>query len=143
MLLKKIDENNIIKCWYDSSNILHSIFDKNENTLTIYFNKGFYYVYPNVEYSDYVRFETSESQGKTFNQLFKNAEYLKKEIYDSIQLQNEVNDIINEEKLVILKDIVNHMKILIEEFENGNGFLKNLMETIIDKWEKNKNFIEK
>ena len=71
MLLKKQEKNNVIKAMYSSTNILASIYNKENNDLTLIFDKGGQYKYPNVKPTDYTRFELAESQGKVFNSHIK------------------------------------------------------------------------
>jgi len=60
-------EDGVIECLIDSSNILHSEYDKSKKTLKITFKAGTRYVYKEVLDRDYIRFEVSESQGSVFN----------------------------------------------------------------------------
>lgn len=77
MLLKKQEKNNIIKAMYSSTNILASIYNKENNELTLIFDKGGQYKYPNVKLTDYTRFELAESQGKVFNSHIKTYSFEK------------------------------------------------------------------
>ena len=71
MLLKKQEKNGLIKCMYSSSTVCASILNTSTKDLTIIFNNGGQYKYPNVEMTDYTRFETSDSNGSTFNTYIK------------------------------------------------------------------------
>ena len=65
-------ENKIDRAWYDSSNILYSECDDNENdykTLRIVFKKGDMYEYKKVDVNDYLMFMAGGldgSNGKAF-----------------------------------------------------------------------------
>jgi hypothetical protein len=71
MLLKRVEKENIVKSIYDSSNILASKYDKTTKDLTITFKRGAQYKYIGVSSSDYMRFETAESQGAILNSHIK------------------------------------------------------------------------
>ena len=71
MLLKKVEENDLIKGYYESSNILMSEYDKRKQTLTVVFSNGGKYTYDNVSFTDFTRFEVADSQGKTLNAYIK------------------------------------------------------------------------
>ena len=67
------EENRIIEATYDSSNIASSRFEKDTNTLYITFVKGgLIYKYENVDLSDYLYLQHSESTGKGFISNIKN-----------------------------------------------------------------------
>jgi hypothetical protein len=66
-------EDGFINATYDSSNIVSSIYDTNNNTLHITFVKGnLTYRYDNVSFEDYVKLQDSESTGKAFIEFIKN-----------------------------------------------------------------------
>jgi len=71
MLLTRIENNGLIKAMYSSSTICGSTFDTKTNDLTVIFNNGGRYKYPNIELSDYTRLETSDSSGSVFNTYIK------------------------------------------------------------------------
>ena len=71
MILKKQEKNGIIKAMYASSTICASIFNTENRDLTVIFNNGGQYKYSSVELTDYTRFETSDSNGTTFNTYIK------------------------------------------------------------------------
>lgn len=78
--------------WYDSSNIVYSKCYDSQNTpaktLKIVFKQGRTYVYRNVDANDYVRFKTSQSTGKAFNELIKK--------YDAVRIADTNIDKLNE-----------------------------------------------
>jgi hypothetical protein len=71
MLVKRIEKNDIIKAMYASSTICASTYDKKTKDLTVIFNNGGRYKYPNVSLTDYTRVETAESNGSSFNTYIK------------------------------------------------------------------------
>lgn len=95
MILKRIEKNGKIKAMYSSATICASTFDNETKDLTIIFKNGGQYKYPNVELTDYTRFETAESNGSTFNT------YIKKKYTNFEKL-----DKLNEETIkAILKEV--------------------------------------
>jgi hypothetical protein len=67
MILKRLEKDNKIKAMYASSTICATIFDTTTKELTVIFNNGGQYKYPNVALTDYTRIENSESTGSDFN----------------------------------------------------------------------------
>jgi hypothetical protein len=67
MILKRLEKDNKIKAMYASSTICATIFDTTTKELTVIFNNGGQYKYPNVSLTDYTRIEISESTGSDFN----------------------------------------------------------------------------
>ena len=74
MILKRQEKENVVKALYDSSNIIASAWNKERNELILTFNKGTRYKYPNVSSTDYLRFETADSQGSVLNTHLKKME---------------------------------------------------------------------
>lgn len=100
MLITRIEENDIINVTYNSSNILSSTYDKVTKSLIIIFKNGNRYQYSGVKSVDYLRFETSESQGVTFNTHIKSYPFIKLDSVDT----NDTLLIIERELLNIEKD---------------------------------------
>lgn len=71
MIVKRLEKNGKVKAMYSSSTICGSIYDSATKELTVIFNNGGQYKYPNVENTDYMRLETAESNGSTFNSYIK------------------------------------------------------------------------
>jgi hypothetical protein len=100
MLLTRIENNGLIKAMYSSSTICGSTFDTKTNDLTVIFNNGGRYKYPNIELSDYTRLETSDSSGSVFNT------YIKKKYTNFEKLENLPAD-----KLKQLLDQIETLKV--------------------------------
>jgi hypothetical protein len=75
MVLSKNSYEGNIECLYDSSNIVASKYVTKDKKLALIFKSGRQYVYSDVTFIDYNKFETSESQGKTFNTIIKKYSY--------------------------------------------------------------------
>lgn len=71
MILKRQEKNGKIKAMYSSSTVCASVFDTTTKDLIVIFNNGGQYKYPSVDLTDYTRFETSDSNGTTFNTYIK------------------------------------------------------------------------
>lgn len=113
-ILSKYD-NNLDKAWYDSSNIIYSECDDNDNalkTVRVTFKDGRTYQYNNVNVNDYLMFRESESQGKTFNSYLKqyecvkienkNIEDINKELEELLHPSEECKVTLSENKLTII-----------------------------------------
>ena len=128
MLLKKQEKDNVIKAMYDSSNILASIYNKETSDLTLIFNKGTQYKYPNVKSTDYTRFEIAESQGKVFNSHIKSYSFEKLDAIDPTNILTEVNDMKAAEAKALLKGmsskLITQMKSIIAAAETADTTLE-------------------
>lgn len=71
MIIRKTEENNIIEALYSSSTICASKFNRLTNELTIIFNSGGQYKYPNIDTVDYQLFEGAESNGSVFTSVIR------------------------------------------------------------------------
>jgi len=67
MLLEKKEINGKTKALYESSNVLASTYCPMSNVLQVIFKNGTRYAYKDVRATDYMRFETADSQGKVLN----------------------------------------------------------------------------
>lgn len=94
MVLIKHEENGSIECLYDSSNILGSKYITNQKKLAIIFNSGRQYVYEGVTFTDYSKFEKSESQGKLLHGVIKKYSYSQsKDLVDVKPLVEQIEEI--------------------------------------------------
>ncbi len=94
MILLKHEENGSIECLYESSNVLGSKYITNEKKLAIIFKSGRQYVYNDVTYEEYRKFELAESQGKILNSIIKGHEFEKSpNIVDVIPMVEQINEI--------------------------------------------------
>lgn len=72
MLIKRIaGEKNTIESYYNSSNVLKSIYHESTADLDVVFKSGAVYRYRNVPNTVLIQLETAESQGKFLNQKIK------------------------------------------------------------------------
>jgi len=126
MILKRKEKDGVIKAIYSSSNICASVYNNITNELTIIFNHGGQYKYTDVAKTDYMRFETADSQGSVLNTHIKKytsskldnvdtAEILKEVEQLKVETEDEVTpDSATKEMLQTMSDIIsNYLK-------NGN-----------------------
>lgn len=111
-------ENNIDKCWYDSSTIIYSECVDNKDSykdLKVTFKDGRTYLYKGLIVQDYLLFRSDISQGKALNKYiaFKNKvtgknkyEFEKSDSIDVNQL-NEEKVLLIEERDKTLKELLN------------------------------------
>jgi hypothetical protein len=100
MLLKKQEQNDKIKAIYASSNICASIYEKTTKDLTIIFNNGGQYKYPNVSETDYTRFELADSQGVVFNSHIKKYDFEKLDKINPEKILKEITELKEMDKKV-------------------------------------------
>jgi hypothetical protein len=117
MLLKKQENDTVIKVMYNSSNVIASIYEKQTQDLTLIFAAGTQYKYPNVSTSDYTRFELAESQGKVFNSHIKKPNFTKLDPINPEAILTEIATMKKAGERLVLKlkqdKIVKAMKTLI------------------------------
>lgn len=98
MLLKKQEKDNVTKAIYASSNVCASTYDRTTKDLTIIFNNGGQYKYPNVSETDYTRFELADSQGVVLNSHIKKYAFEKLDKVDPSVILAEVTELKDAEK---------------------------------------------
>jgi|TARA_R100000908_G_scaffold49293_1_gene24701 hypothetical protein len=98
MLLKRMtNEKNTIESYYDSSNILKSIYHESTLDLDVVFKRGAVYRYKNVPPQVLLELEQAKSQGK----------FLNSKLRDKFKATKVVN--------VNTQQLVEHIQMLIEE----------------------------
>lgn len=142
MVKKRIEKDGLVKCIFESTNILASTYDKANSNLTVIFGNGGSYTYTGVKGTDYLRFETDESQGKAITAYIKQYPFIKNEKVNVEPIKEQLDITIKSEKLQIAKEMVESMGKLISLFENeeviGLELLKNV-EININLFKKNNN----
>lgn len=128
MLLKRQENDTLIKVMYNSSNVIASIYEKQTQDLTLIFEAGTQYKYPNVSLSDYTRFELADSQGKVFNSHIKKPNFTKLDPINPEAILKEISSMKKAGEYALLKvkqdKIVKAMKtlILIDDVAGGDLF---------------------
>jgi len=120
MILKRQEKNGKIKAMYSSSTICGSVYDTATKDLTVIFNNGGQYKYPNVEATDYMRLETADSNGTAFSTYIK-KKYTAFEKLDKLSdgalsmIIKEIDELKTAEKTVSIEDTT---KLLMESIIN-------------------------
>ena len=109
MILERVERDGLVEALYESSNIVASSYDKNQKNLNVTFKNGGNYTYQGVSETDYVRFETAESQGKVLNGNLKKYPTLKHEPVDVDKIVKRIKEVKNEELHAMLVGIEDTM----------------------------------
>ena len=133
MLLKRTQKENLVESTYDSSNILSSKYDKNSKKLTITFKRGVQYTYMDVSASDYLRFETAESQGAILTSHIKSYSFEKGDVVDAKVIQEEIDKLKREELILMQQSIIDDMESIISEFDMDGEFKENKFKNLTNK----------
>ena len=91
MILRRDVKGNQVIAYYNSSNILSSIYDTNNKTLEVIFKRGARYLYENVDNVDYMRFELADSQGKVLDSHIKKYTFTKLDAIEPKKLEEDVD----------------------------------------------------
>jgi hypothetical protein len=143
MLIKRNTNNDVIEAMYESSNIVASKYDKNNNALFITFKTGAEYLYENVPAKDYHMFELAESQGKIFNKYIKPYYKMSKHgDVDIVQLKERMEQAKQEEINGMMREVALTAK-NVHDFYNTNNVvdieqvrvLRNLVNSYLEKIE--------
>ena len=105
MIIDKVEKNGIVEAIYESSNIIASTYNQSDKTLNIIFKHGGSYSYSNVENTDYIRFETAESQGKVLNSNIKKYAFIKNENVDTTQVIDRIKKL-KQEEIESFKEVI-------------------------------------
>jgi len=97
MILKRQETDGIIKAIYSSSNICASTYNTTNNDLVVIFNHGGQYRYINVSKTDYMRFETADSQGSILNTHIKKYASSKMDGVNVDEIMKEVDTLKEED----------------------------------------------
>jgi hypothetical protein len=120
MILERVEKDELVKAIYESSNIVASTYNKNNKDLNITFKHGGNYTYQNVSETDYMRFETADSQGKVLNTEIKKYTFLKHNPVNTDDVIKKIREIKAEENTAMAVGLVNLMKETITHFEDTN-----------------------
>ncbi len=118
MILERVEKDGLVKAIYESSNIVASTYNKTNKDLNVIFEYGGSYTYQNVSESDYMRFETSDSQGKILNSHIKAYPVLKHDKVDVNEVIKKIKDIKGEEISAMELGIAELMGEMVEHFRD-------------------------
>ena len=143
MLLKKQENNNVTKAIYASSNVCESKYDRTTRDLTIIFNNGGQYKYPNVSETDYTRFELADSQGVVLNSHIKKYAFEKLDKVDPSAILAEVTELKDAEKKARIQQVtksmiaaINTVSVYYESTETVDPALYTKMKSVMEEYEK-------
>lgn len=118
MILERVEQDGLIKALYESSNIVASTYDKNTKDLNIIFKHGGSYTYQKVSETDYMRFETADSQGKILNANLKKHAFLKHESVDVDDTIKQIKSIKLEESNAMALGIAELMGEILDHYSH-------------------------
>tara|TARA_R110001606_G_scaffold117702_2_gene247432 strand:+ start:290 stop:721 length:432 start_codon:yes stop_codon:yes gene_type:complete len=124
MILERIQKDELVKAIYESSNIVASTYNKNNKDLNIIFKHGGSYTYQNVSESDYMRFETADSQGKILNSNLKSYAFLKHDNVDIDVVIKKIKTIKRQETSAMELGISKLMEEMVEHFRDTTSLDK-------------------
>lgn len=117
MILERVEKDGLVKAIYESSNIVASSYDKVKKDLNITFKHGGNYTYQGVGDTDYMRFETADSQGKVLNSNLKKYPFLKHDKVDVDEILEQIEKLNNDEVIAMEVGMMELMRDLVEKFE--------------------------
>ena len=124
MIIKRKEKDGIVKAIYSSSNICASVYNTITNELTVIFSNGGQYKYTDVAKTDYMRFETAESQGIIMNSHIKKYTTTKLESVDTSEILKEVEQLKTQEEPKITPEIATKEMLQLMN-EIVGGYIKN------------------
>ena len=95
MVISKQTEGSVIQSLYDSSNVIASQYNIETKNLVVIFGKGGQYLYENVDYADFTRFEVAKSQGISFNDYIKKYPTKKLGQIDTTPIKEDIKKILD------------------------------------------------
>lgn len=104
--------------YYESSTIVKSIYNKEKQTLIIVFNKRAQYMYNGVSNTEYMLFETADSQGVELRKSIIKKDTVKLDAPDLDAIHQELLDIIEVEN-------TNFKLLIIEKCKSISGLSEN------------------
>lgn len=121
MILERVEKGDLVKSIYESSNIIASTYNKTNNNLNVIFKNGGSYTYLGVSATDYMRFETADSQGKILNSKIKGYEFLKGDKVDPELIIKRIKRIKAEELVKYETTMFDFMSEAIKDFETNGA----------------------
>ena len=77
-----------------------------------------------VSASDYLRFETAESQGAVLNSHIKSHSFEKGDVVDAKIIQEEIDKLKKEELILMQQSIIDDMESITYEFNTNDKFIE-------------------
>ena len=130
MLLKRTEKDGVVKALYDSSNILASKWDGTD--LTVIFKRGASYTYKGVSKTDYVRFETDDSQGAVLNARIKSYTFEQNDPVDEATIIAEIENSKQEALTKFEEGMVEYMRLISTAYETTPKLTKASLEKLTE-----------
>lgn len=130
MLLKKTEKDGVVKALYDSSNILASKW--NGTDLTVIFKRGASYTYKGVSKTDYVRFETADSQGAVLNAKIKEYVVVQNDSVDEATIITEIENSKKESLTKFEEGMIEYMRLISTAYEKNPILTKPSLEKLAE-----------
>jgi hypothetical protein len=86
-----------------------------------------------VSASDYLRFETAESQGAVLNSHIKSHSFEKGDVVDAKVIQEEIDKLKKEELILMQQSIIDDMESITYEFNVDGEFKESKLNNLITK----------
>lgn len=122
MILNKVENNGIIDVIYESSNVLASKYDTNNQKLTVTFKNGTQYSYLNVPKVTYLIFENADSQGKVLNSTIKQFDATKDGTVDTAIYLSEIGKIKDVERKNLELGLITRLKDITKRYDDYHEF---------------------
>ena len=130
MILERVEKDELVKAIYESSNIVASTYNKSDKNLNIVFKNGGSYTYQNVPETDYMRFETAESQGKILNTQIKRYAFLKHDTIDTDDYLKKIKDLKKSELKALADGLIIEMTEAVAYSQSNGVFNDGSLERI-------------
>jgi hypothetical protein len=127
MLLRRIENGNVVEALYESSNIVASKYDKTTNQLKLIFKGGVEYIYEGVKVTDYHKLELADSQGKAFNKYLRSYQFVKGDKVDINEIFTRIEEVKEEEILDITRHIAELGKLIHNKFEEDGEITESML----------------
>ena len=138
MLLERVENGKLVDAIYESSNVLASSYNKETNDLTVTFKNGGSYTYLKVQNTDYLRFETAESQGKILNSKLKSYAFSKNEKVNTEDVLNRIKNLKDVELDSYRRVLTAKMESLVTYFNQSGRLQNNDLTSLVSEIEKYK-----
>jgi hypothetical protein len=130
MILKRTEKDGVVTALYESSNILASKWDGKD--LTVIFKRGAAYTYNDVSNTDYVRFETADSQGVVLNSNIKSYNVVKQDDINPDVIINEIDTAKLDDIRKFEEGMIVYMKSMTSHYDDNKTITKVSLERLTE-----------
>ena len=97
MILRRTNlTGSLVEGLYKSSNILYSSYNLDNKKMTVLFSNGSKYIYEDVSFKNYKKFENSDSQGKELRIATKDCKYHSAGKIDTLEYTEAIQRLLGE-----------------------------------------------